>query len=521
MKFWGRIALLIGLALFLGSANFAADEKPSDRAGAAAAPDAAPAKAAADANAANAEVGKDAPTNSADKAAGANITGASAPLPEIAASAPSAATSPNPAPRAASSEEGEASQENPRFLPMAAWDGNPGLFTLETGEILPKGGFDFTAGTNKISRMPGSITVLQTGPAVAVGVNRWLSLFLQVNADEHIHVDVPSNLSLNPAGNTGLQFRNTIYSSILPATGFPPAYVEDFPFASVNGGGVGEVDLGFKLGLLSERRGNRISLSIRNDFYIPTKRGLANLLDDEVQSGQFNYGIGVEASKNIKHSIVATLNFAYRFTRQGNFNVATAGGTQMEILKQSDQVSGGFGLLMFPDKRFNIITEYDGLVFVRKGIPNTSFGSRDPAESVTGLRLYLWRGVAIDVGYRYSLSLAQDLDRNGFIAKLDIAHWPRRAVHVAAGYDTLAATCALDTPSVPAGGLVQATVNATDSLNYPLTYFWSATAGRIDGNGPFARWDSTGVAPGAYTITVRVDDGAGKNTTCSQPVTVR
>ena len=403
---------------------------------------------------------------------------------------------------------------------MAAWDGNPGLFTLETGELLPKGGFDFTAGSNKISRMPGSITVLQTGPALGFGVTRWFSLFLQVNADEHIHVDVPTNLSLNPQGNTGVQFQNTIYSSILPTPFSNPAYVEDYPFASVNGGGVGEVDLGFKLGLLSERRGNPISLSIRNDFYIPTKRGFNNLLDDEVQSGQFNYGIGVEASKNIHHSLLATLNFAYRLTRQSTFNVATPTGPQAEILKQADQVSGGIGLLMFPDKRINIITEYDGLVYVRKGIPNTTFGSRDPAESVTGLRLYLWKGVAIDVGYRYSLSLAQDLDRNGFIAKLDIAHWPARP-HEPQGYGTLTASCAVDVASVTSGGVVQATVNATDSLGYPLTYVWTATAGRIDGTGPFARWDTTGVPPGSYTITVRVDDGAGKSTSCSQPVGVR
>ena len=404
---------------------------------------------------------------------------------------------------------------------MMAWNGNPGLFTLETGELLPTGGVNFTAGTNKISRMPGSITVLQTGPALAVGVTHWFSLFLQVNADEHVHVDVPTNLSLNPQGNTGVQFQNTIYSSILPTPFSNPAYVEDFPFASVNGGGVGEVDLGFKLGLLSERRGNRISLSIRNDFYIPTKRGLPNLLDDEVQSGQFNYGVGIEASKNIKHSMIATLNWAYRFTRKGTFLVEGAGGPQQEILRQADQVSAGFGLLMFPDKRVNVITEYSGLVFVRKGIPNTSFGSRDPAESITGLRLYLWRGVAIDVGYRYSLSLSQDLDRNGFIAKLDIAHWPKRPASVAQGNDVLTATCVVDFASVTAGNIVQATANATDSLNYPLTYSWNATGGRIDGAGPFVRWDTAGLAPGSYTITVRVDNGAGKTATCSQPLSVR
>ena len=413
---------------------------------------------------------------------------------------------------------------------MPAWDGNPGMFTLETGELLPRGGFNFTAGSNKISRMPGSITVLQTGPAVAVGVSRWFSLFVQVNADEHIHVDQPTNLSLNLPPNPALQFQNTIYQSLIPAPGFRPAYVEDYPFASVNGGGVGEVDLGFKIGLLSERRGNRLGLSIRNDFFIPTKRGFTNLLDDEVQSGQFNYGIGVEASKHILHrSIFAAVNWGYRFSRQSTFNVATPTGTQAEILKQADQMTVGVGLLMFPDKRINVISEYNGLIYVRNGIPDMTcnisglkcLGARDPVDSTTGFRLYLWRGAAIDVGYRYSLSLSQHTDRNGFIAKLDISHWLARPEHVVRGAATLTATCSIDVASVSAGGVVQATVNATDSLGYPLTYTWTATAGRIDGTGPFARWDSTGASPGSYTITVRVDDGAGKTATCSQPVSVR
>ena len=88
---------------------------------------------------------------------------------------------------------------------------------------------------------------------------------------------------------------------MIPSTGFPPAYVEDFPFASHSGSGTGEIDLGFKLGLLSERRGKPLSLSIRNDFFVPTKTGLTALLNNQVQYGKFNYGIGVEASKTILH----------------------------------------------------------------------------------------------------------------------------------------------------------------------------------------------------------------------------
>jgi len=447
------------------------------------------------------------------------------------------APAPAPAPAPASGDiygRPKAEQEAPRWNPMPAWNGNEGLFTLETGETLPRGAFDFTAGVNKISRMPGDITVLQAGPALGIGVNRWLSLFAQINAHEHIHVDTPSFLSLNVPFNPSTQFQNTIYQSIFPATGFRPAYVEDFPFASHNGGGVGEYDLGFKIGLMSERRGGPFSFSIRNDFYIPTSTSFNDLVKNEVQYGKFGYGIGAEVSKHVLHrSIVAVVNLGYRFTPDSSFMVTvpvTGGGTttQVEHLRLSDQFSAGVGLLMFPQKRIQVITEYSATLFVGNGIPNTTFGARDPVDSVEGVRLYLLKNVALDAGYRYSLSLSQHVDRNGFVAKLGFAFGHRgagapaeTAGRPAGGGDSLTSNCAVDLASVAAGGVVQAMVNAIDTQGHPLNYSWTATGGTINGSGPYARWDSKGVAPGSYTLTVRIDDGAGQTSTCSSNVTVR
>jgi outer membrane protein OmpA-like peptidoglycan-associated protein len=52
--------------------------------------------------------------------------------------------------------------------------------------------------------------------------------------------------------------------------------------------------------------------------------------------------------------------------------------------------------------------------------------------------------------------------------------------------------------------------NASDADGDTLTYEWSASQGRITGNGANATYDSTGVTPPAtVTITVRVTDGRG------------
>jgi outer membrane protein OmpA-like peptidoglycan-associated protein len=403
---------------------------------------------------------------------------------------------------------------------MPALDGNPGLYTLETGETIPKHGWSLGIGLNKFSRMPGDITSLQLVPSFAYGVSNRFSIFFQINSYDYIHVGEPSLLSLASANAANPPYLNTIYNSIIPSTGFPPAYVEDAPFASHNGSGVGEMDLGFKIGLLSERRGKPISLSIRNDFYIPTQTGLANLLSNQVQYGKFNYGVGLEASKTFFHGgITATANWSYRFMRDSSYTVNVGGTPETLVLNLADQMQVGAGLLIFPTKRFQIMTEYDSTIFIGKGIQNTSFGARDPVDNIIGFRLYAWKWAALDMGYRYSLDLSNHRDRNGFVIKVGVAHWPEKPLPP----DVVTATCALDKSSLMEGSdaYVTATASATDSNGRPLNYMWTATGGTIDGSGPYVRWDSTGARAGSYTLTSHVDNGAGKAASCSANVTVQ
>jgi hypothetical protein len=408
----------------------------------------------------------------------------------------------------------------PKWTPMPAIDGNPGLFTLETGETLPRHGISGGIALNKFSRMPGNITSMQLLPSAAYGVNNWFSLFFQINAQDYVHVGAPSQLSLASVNASNPQYQNTIYNSIIPSTGFPPAYVEDAPFVSHNGSGIGEIDLGFKIGLLSERRGKPIGLSIRNDFFLPTKTGLSDLLANQVQYGKFNYGIGVEASKTLlHHSITAVANWSYRFTRNSSYPETVSGTPETVVLKLADQMQVGGGFLVFPEGRFQIMTEYSGTVYIGKGIQNTSFGARDPVDNVTGFRIYAWKGAAMDLGYRYSLDLTNHRDRNGFVIKVAAAHWPGKPLPP----DNLTSSCSVDKPSVieGSGDYLTASATATDANGHPLNYLWTATGGQISGVGPYVRWDSTGVAAGTYTLTMRVDDGVGKTSTCFVTVTVQ
>ena len=495
MRFGVRGVVLFFIVLFfVTTPTFADDDKPKDKN---------PATAAAPASDPNAK--KDVPPTDATAAADPGAASAMAAPPTAASNA--------------SDDEGTTQQRT--WTPMPALDGTPGLFTLGTGDTLPKHGFDIVAGVNKFSRMPGDITVLQVVPSFGVGITNWFTAFLSINADEHIHVGQPSLLSLN--STNGLQYLNTIYSPFLPCNipaACPPAYVEDFPFAAHSNGGFGELDLGFKIGLLSERRGKPFSLSIRNDFYIPTETGFSTLLSNGVQTGKFNYGIGLEASKTLfHHSILATINWGYRFERQSTFTVDFSGVDTRGILKTADQMPIGVGLEIFPGKRFQIISEYDGLIYVGKPIQNTTFGARDPVDSLMGFRLYALKNLALDVAYRYNLNLTNHQDRNGFVIKVAFARWPEKPLPP----DSVTAACSADKATVMEGSndYVTATVAASDTNGRPLNYSWTASGGKIVGIGPYVRWDSTGVAGGSYVLTARVDNGAGKVASCSSSVAVQ
>jgi outer membrane protein OmpA-like peptidoglycan-associated protein len=65
---------------------------------------------------------------------------------------------------------------------------------------------------------------------------------------------------------------------------------------------------------------------------------------------------------------------------------------------------------------------------------------------------------------------------------------------------------------------VHVTANSPDSL--PLSYSYTATGGAVEGTGPDARWNSSGVSTGSYTVTAKVDDGKGGTASCTADIRV-
>jgi outer membrane protein OmpA-like peptidoglycan-associated protein len=82
-------------------------------------------------------------------------------------------------------------------------------------------------------------------------------------------------------------------------------------------------------------------------------------------------------------------------------------------------------------------------------------------------------------------------------------------------------SCAPERTPIFAGDHVNIVSTASDPDGDPLTYSYTTTGGQISGTDPSAQFDSTGLAPGSYSITCTADDGHGGRTSAPTTVTVQ
>jgi outer membrane protein OmpA-like peptidoglycan-associated protein len=89
----------------------------------------------------------------------------------------------------------------------------------------------------------------------------------------------------------------------------------------------------------------------------------------------------------------------------------------------------------------------------------------------------------------------------------------------------LAASCSINPSSVMAGEPVTLTTTASNiPKNHTVTYAYQSTGGKVEGKDTTANVDTTGLAPGSYTVTATVTDPKAKKgapATCNASFTVQ
>jgi hypothetical protein len=397
------------------------------------------------------------------------------------------------------------------WVPMPATDGTPGLFTLGTGDTLPRGAFDFTGFAHRFGRAPGSLKMLNVGWTFAFGITNRLTVFGGWDTYRHINLADPGALSPNALPYKPFYPGTSLRVPFLPASD-RPVYSESYPFAYRNNGGVGPVRIGAKFNILSELRGDPVSLAVRDEAIFATKDPQQEMTTNSgVQTGAFEDLIGLTVSKTFANVVTGTFDYGHMITRdprQGN----------TRLLTLADQERLGAGFLFFPRDRLQGIAEFDGIVYDGAATPDMTFGPRDPLEGLWGFRVYPWHIVAVDLGYTYMLNLRQNQDRSGFIVKISTEYWPGKPAP--ADDVTVSSTADPHTVQQGSGQRVALKASGSDTLGHNLNYTWTAPAGQIRGTGPDVEWDPTGVDPGNYTMTVRGEDEYGNFATSTQEITV-
>ncbi|HEV8383298.1 MAG TPA: OmpA family protein [Candidatus Acidoferrales bacterium] len=84
-----------------------------------------------------------------------------------------------------------------------------------------------------------------------------------------------------------------------------------------------------------------------------------------------------------------------------------------------------------------------------------------------------------------------------------------------------ALSCVADRGTVMAGERVRFTAQASDPDNDRLSFSWVSSAGQLSGTaGSSVSLDTTGLAPGRYTVNAQVNDGVNTSVECTVYVTV-
>jgi len=301
-----------------------------------------------------------------------------------------------------------------------------------TAETLPSRQVSFFGGYDRINRNPGDLRIGTTSLGLAVGVIDRLEFGAAFEADRHVVVGRPDQLSFGQQalgffgdgspGSPPLASELMAGSSRLPQLRSPATrngrltgaagYYNLLPLAGFarESHGVGQVSLGLKFKILSEGSGSPVGLAARSHFEVPIRKAIGYQLAHPTGTADIQFGFDALLSRRIAGTAEIYVNAGYRHIAQP---------VHVSIVHLAHEAPLGLGWTVPITGRVGFVGEATAEVFIGAHTPNTSFGAADAVDMTAGFRAGISPNTTLTAGYRRLLNQSGGA-RNGFVATL---HW--------------------------------------------------------------------------------------------------
>jgi len=373
-----------------------------------------------------------------------------------------------------------------------SYRGDTGLFHLSSAYTLPKGKVSVSGFRDNLDRDPKDIDWSIHGLTIAWGAKDNLELF----------------------GSFGIQHR--VRTKAFTQVGF----FNDLPFAGTGDPqswqtGFGDIWLGGKYKLKDDYRGDGVGLAIKAEFKLPSADE-----DLGLGTGKFSGGASLILSKtlNFGADIHASVGFEGNASPDGNFTIVDPTDDLVAVgeIGLGNAFTWGFGINVPALKIFQLQAEIYG-----KSYSGASFDQTNPIDVIIGPVIYIRPGLFIRPAVSFNLNFDDRGlgDTSSAGKQISIGYHPGTLAREIWSPPppppppenkppTVAVDCKPE--SVLPGETSKCHAAASDPDGDPLTYKWTASAGRVSGSGADVTFDSTGVNPGTTAnVSVEVSDGRG------------
>jgi len=383
-------------------------------------------------------------------------------------------------------------------LLMPTHKGTTGLFNLSVADTLRPGEFALGLNAHSFMRDPGDLNYTIFPVSFSVGVHKRIELFASMEAYKRVDADDIVVNKILPGGKLVPAVLENGYA------GGVVGYYNESPFMDTGfGDGTGDLWAGMKINLLSERYGNKFGFALQPiaKFHVTSER---QHLVRGLTSGATDVGFDAIISKYFGQGGTVTSNFGFMFA-----------GDMTGINRQNSFNWGGGFEYPLGTPKVNLVGELVGHYFFGGEDPYETINNQDPVDVYAGLRSYPMKWMSLTGAANYHLTGTdvvgvQDASCLGFYVQAAF----KRVIN-----EPPTVQCSAPKGTVAEGesAVVNAAMSDPDDDN--LTVTWKSSGGRLSQGDGSATLDTTGLAPGRYSVMAEASDGENV-ASCSSDIVV-